>query len=602
VSNALAAQSLLHAIQSGLALSPESAAAVATELEPVTCRGGEWLFRQDDPADGLYLLVRGRLQVWIEPAEGEGKGPRLVAEVAPGETVGEIGLLSGGPRSASIRAMRDSLLLRMDTDAFDRIALRNPGLTRHLAGGIATRLRDRTAGGPTARRQFAAVALLPLDDGPTTHDLVERLARALSARGPVRILSSRSVAAVEGIALPERPGAPVSAQTVDWLASEEDRHRFVLYVADAGATPWSDLALRHADLVLLVGDASRPAARRPWESQLLDAPGGPVARKALVLAHAGKPVPITGTQAWLRDRHLDFHLHLRGGVAADFDRLVRVIDGSALGLVLGGGAARGFAHLGVYQAFVEAGRAIDWIGGSSIGAIMGAGIALDLPPAEAIALARAAFVEGKPFGDLTLPVVSLLRGRRMERLIGTFLGGEIEDLPLPFFCVSTSLGSGQSRLHDHGSLPLALRASASLPGVFPPAVVDGQLSIDGGILDNLPVARMRARPVGRVVAVDVTARQSYEVDYPAVPSSWQVLAGRYLPFGRRYRVPGFMSVLLKAAEVGTMTSAREAGRRADLLIRPDVARFSLTNVKAFDDVVAAGLASGRESVATLQDY
>ena len=186
--------------------------------------------------------------------------------------------------------------------------------------------------------------------------------------------------------------------------------------------------------------------------------------------------------------------------------------------------------------------------------------------------------------------------------MGQFLGGEIEDLPLPFFCVSTSLGSGQSRLHDHGSLPLALRASASLPGVFPPAVVDGQLSIDGGILDNLPVARMRARPVGRVVAVDVTARQSYEVDYPAVPSSWQVLAGRYLPFGRRYRVPGFMSVLLKAAEVGTMTSAREAGRRADLLIRPDVARFSLTNVKAFDDVVAAGLASGREAVANLQAF
>ena len=83
--------------------------------------------------------------------------------------------------------------------------------------------------------------------------------------------------------------------------------------------------------------------------------------------HAGQPTPITGTQAWLKDRQLDFHLHLRGGAAADFDRLVRVIAGTALGLVLGGGAARGFAHLGVYRAFVEAGRAIDWVGGSSIG-------------------------------------------------------------------------------------------------------------------------------------------------------------------------------------------------------------------------------------------
>jgi predicted acylesterase/phospholipase RssA len=99
--------------------------------------------------------------------------------------------------------------------------------------------------------------------------------------------------------------------------------------------------------------------------------------------------------------------------------------------------------------------------------------------------------------------------------------------------------------------------------------------------------------------VDVTARQTYAVDYPAVPSPWAVLAGRYLPFGRRYRVPGLLSVMLKAAEIGTMAAAREAGRRADLLIRPDVGRFSMTDVKAFDAIVAAGYASGREALAAL---
>ncbi len=229
---------------------------------------------------------------------------------------------------------------------------------------------------------------------------------------------------------------------------------------------------------------------------------------------------------------------------------------------------------------------------------MGAAIALNLPADEAIGRARAAFVGGKPFGDLTLPVVSLLRGRRMERLIGEHLAGEIEDLPLPYFCLSSGLGSGQTRVHDRGSLPLALRASVSLPGVFPPAVIDGQLSIDGGILDNLPVDRMRDRPVGRVIAVDVTARQSYEVDYSSVPSPWAVLAGRYLPLRRRYRVPGFLSVMLKAAEIGTMAAARDAGRRADLLIRPEVSRFSLTDVRNFDAIVAAGYASGREAIAT----
>ena len=594
-------QSVLDAVRIGLAVSPESAADVAAELETVTCRGGEWLFRQGDPADGLYLLVRGRLQVWIDAPEADGSPPRLVAEVSPGETVGEIGLLSGGGRSAGIRATRDSLLLRMDAAAFDRLALRRPELTRQLAGGIATRLRDRTAGGPAARRSLRTIALLPLDDGPAVRDLVERLSVALSGRGPVRVLTALGLAEA-GLELPRHPGEPISPAAVDWFAAQEDANRFVLYVADAGATPWSDAALRHADLVLLVGEAGRTPQRRAWEPALLDSPRGPVARQALVLMHPGSPLGLLGTGAWLQDRAVDFHLHLRQGVTADFERLVRIIDGSALGMVLGGGAARGFAHLGVYKAMTEAGLAVDWVGGSSIGSVMGAAIALDLPPDEAIRRARAAFVDGKPFGDMTLPVISLLRGQRMERLIGEYLGGMIEDLPLPFFCLTSSLGSGQSRCHDRGSLPAALRASVSLPGVFPPAVIDGQLAIDGGILDNLPVDRMRGRPVGRVLAVDVTARQSYEVDYPSVPSPWTVLAGRYLPFGRRYRVPGFLSVMLKAAEIGTMAAAREAGRRADLLIRPDVSRFSLTNVKAFEAIVAAGYAAGRDALATWQEH
>jgi predicted acylesterase/phospholipase RssA len=486
----------------------------------------------------------------------------------------------------------------LSTAAFDRLALRRPELTRQLAGSIATRLRDRTAGAIAPRRPLSTIALLPLDDEPAVHDLAARLATALGSRGPVRTLNAASVARTPGLELPQRPGAVVSADLVDWLATEEDAHRFLLYVADPAATPWTDVSLRHADLVLLVADAKGVPARRNWEPTILDPPGGPVARQALLLLHDGSPAALTGTIAWLSPRSVDFHLHLRSGVRSDFDRLVRILDGTAIGLVLGGGGARGFAHLGVYRALVEAGRSVDWIGGSSIGSVMGAGIATGRSPEEVIQLARKGFVEGKPFGDTTLPVVSLLRGRRMERLIGRGLAGEIEDLPLPFFCLSSGLGTGLTRVHDRGSLPVALRASVSLPGVFPPAVVDGHLSVDGGILDNLPVDRMLGRPVGKVVAVDVTSRQSYEVDYETAPSPWAVLAGRYLPFARRYRVPGFLSVMLKAAEIGTMAAARDAGRRADLLIRPDVSRFSLTDVDSFDAIVAAGYASGREAVAT----
>jgi predicted acylesterase/phospholipase RssA len=384
---------------------------------------------------------------------------------------------------------------------------------------------------------------------------------------------------------------------VDWLAVKEDEHRFVMYAANPADPVFTEMALHNADLILLVGQAGDDAALRAWEKQAFDEASAPVARRALVLWHEQHGAALSGTAPWLAPRNLDFHLHVRSGVQGDLDRLARVIAGRAVGLVLGGGAARGFAHLGVYRALHESGIRVDWLGGASIGAVMAAGMATGLEPGIAIERARKAFVDGKPFGDVTVPIISFLRGRRMERLIDAHLPGEIEDLPVPFFCVSSNLGNGSVQVHDRGSLPRSLRASVSLPGIFPPAVINGQLSVDGGILDNLPVDLMRARPVGRVIAVDLSSRKDYTVDYSSVPSPWRVLAGRALPLSRRYRVPSPVSLMLMAMSIGTIGSARAAGARADLLVRPPVGGFSFTDVRNFDRVVDAGFREAQKAIA-----
>ncbi len=576
----------------------ETASMILAALEPRVCRGGAWLFRQGDQGDALYLVARGLLQTWIDSPESGGQ--QMIAEISPGEIVGEIGLLAGGQRSAGIRAVRDSLLLRMDAAAFDKLAQQRPELVRHIAGGVAARLRDRTAGTAPAKRSIRSIAVVPLDGAPSVETLMSRLLADLSGEGPTLLLTAARMRALGAPDVPVDTRHEISPAMVDWLAGQEDQHRFMVYLADSDASSWSDLAVRHADLILLVANAAGDPARRPWESVLLDDADGPVARRALVLMRDGAPETLSGTAPWLRARTLDFHLHLRAGVPGDFARLTRILAGTAVGLVLGGGAARGFAHLGVCRALAEAAIPVDWVGGASIGAAMGASIAQAGPMDELLAAARRAFVDGKPFSDVTFPVISLLRGRRMQRLIDTYLTGDIEDLPLPFFCVSSNLGQGTLRVHDRGPLGPAVRASASLPGVFPPAVVDGHLAIDGGILDNLPVDLMRRRPVGTVIAVDVTSRNNYAVEYAAVPSSWAVLAGRFLPFARRYRVPSFMSLVLKAAEIGTMASVRAAGLRADLLVRPPVSRFSLTDVKSFDAIVAVGYEEARRAIAAWQ--
>jgi predicted acylesterase/phospholipase RssA len=578
----------------------EAATIILGVLEPVVCKGGAWLFREGDEGDALYLLARGLLQTWMDSAEPGDGGQRMIAEIAPGEIVGEIGMLAGGKRSAGIRAVRDSLLLRMDAAAFDKLGRQRPELIRHIAGGIAARLRDRTAGPAPVRRLVRTIAVLPLDGAATVDTLVPRLLAELALEESTLLLTPARMRELGAPGMGSGTNQVMSPALIGWLGDQEDRHRFILYVADAADPAWSNLALRHADLILLVANAASDPGQRPWENTLLDTTDGPVARRALVLMHDGVPERLSGTAAWLKARTVDFHLHLRAGVPDDFARLTRILEGKAIGLVLGGGAARGFAHIGVYRALTEAKIPIDWIGGSSIGAVFAASIAQGGPLDDQVAAARRAFMEGKPFSDVTIPVLSLLRGRRMEKLIDTYLAGDIEDLPLPFFCTSSNLGQGILHVHERGPLGLAVRASASLPGVFPPAVVDGQLVIDGGILDNLPVDQMRRRPVSRVIAVDVTSRNNYEVAYQTMPSPWAILAGRLLPFARRYRVPSFMSLVLKASEIGTMAQVRAAGQRADLLMRPPVSRFSLTDVRHFDEIVRVGYEHAQQAIAGWQ--
>lgn len=577
----------------------EDADALLAELETIDIAGGEWLFRQGDRADAIYFVVRGRLQVWIE-SEAAHEEPRLLGEIAPGESVGEIGLLTGGVRTAGIRSIRDSQLLRLEQTVFERFAAAHPSLVLQLAGGVAARLSERTRRGPSGSRHWTTVALLPLDDGPWFTEFCQRLITALDESGSTLCLTAANL---------REHGAPdhgvnegISDALRHWLDAREDDHELILYVADPGDTRWTRLCLRQSDITVLVADAAADPRPRSWEPTLFKSPSATSVKRALLLRHASPSSAIDGTARWLEDRSLDFHWHVRGEHASDVGRLARILCGRAVGLVLGAGAARGFAEIGAYRALHEAGVPIDWVGGASIGGIIGAAIARDRGPDYVIAASREAFVKGKPFSDYTIPVLSVIRGRRMERLLQHYLDGNIEDLPIPYFCVSTLLDTGDLRLHEEGPVWRALRATAAMPGLLPPAVVDQRLAIDGAVTNNLPVDVMQRKPVGQVVAVTVGAAGHVRaVDYADLPSPWSVLRRRVLPVGKKYRVPGLIATMLKSSEIGTAARMRELGRQADLLLRPPVERFGLTDVGAFDQIVTAGYDDARVRIAAWQE-
>ena len=559
--------------------------ALFEQFEEVQLAGGEWLFRHGDTGDSLFLVVRGRLQVWDEAIHDDSGSARLLGEVVPGESVGEVGLLSGEPRSAGIRAIRDSLLLKLDRAAFERLAADHPALVMKLAANIAQLVQRSTSKTAASIRRLSTVALLPPSDSPRVQAFCRKLVASLGDQGRTLSLHRESLGTHGAPITKLERDASVPEPVLNWLHDQENTYRYVVYTCDAAATPWTKLAIRQSDIVLYIAETGQDPEISDWERECGVGEGSAVARPTLVLLQPSSEAPITGTGRWLDERRPEFHLHVRSDQPSDIGRVARIVAGNAIGLVLAGGAARGIAHLGVYRAMLELGIGIDWIGGMSIGSILGAGMAMDMPLQEAISEARHALVKEKPFSDVTLPLISLMRGRRMDRTLQRFFKGHIEDLPIPYFCISCKLDDGSLNIHERGPMATALRASASMPGIFPPAVVDRRLAVDGMVINNLPVDLMQEKPIGQVIAVDLSSHKTYEVAYNSIPSPWAVLGGQFLPFLRRHRVPRLMTTLLKSTELGTLTRVQEQGQRADLLLRPPVRGYGMTEVKAFDQMV-----------------
>jgi predicted acylesterase/phospholipase RssA len=548
---------------------------------------GDWLMEQGDPGDAVYFLVRGRLQAWARNEQGNNRG-RFLNEIVPGDSVGELSLLTGAPRAVGIQAIRDSLLIRLNRESFERLAQDYPALVMHLAANVAALLKSSSLGSKSSTRNLSSITILPLDDSPRLEHFCRELVLELEKEGSTLHLAAGELgqkgAPVDSI----QPGQTVPESLKNWLQDQENEHRFLVYQGLPGNADWSQFALRHSDMVLLVGDAAHNPEPQKWELELLETSGATIARQLLVLLQPPEAQPIKGTARWLEGRRVDFHVHVREDQPDDLGRVTRIISGRALGLVLAGGAARGFAHLGVHRAMQELGMPIDWIGGTSIGAIMAAAIASPVKADEVLQLVRQSFVKGKPFSDFTIPMMSLIRGRRMDNMLREHLDYQIEDLPIPFYCVSCNLDNGSINLHESGDLPTALRATAALPGIIPPTVINSRLTIDGSVANNLPVDVMQQKPVSQIIAVDLGSVEQMMVNYTSMPSPWALLRSRYLPFTPKYRVPSLPNIMLKATLLGTLERVREQGKQADILLTPPVRRFGLTEVKSFDKIVQAG--------------
>lgn len=531
--------------------------------------GGRPLYQSGENPDELYYLRAGRLAARVGDFH-----PRLVT-IRPGETVGEMAVLAGIAHSTTVFALRDSELIAAPREVFFDQVRADPDLLIDLSRLVLARTRETIRDEPAiARHVFAIVAI---SESAKAFVIADLLNEAIKRMGHTSV----------ALAVDSGPATP------EWFSRIESQSEFVLYSVEGNELSWGTLVGRQVDGILYVASSrDKPSGRAPP----LPASVWAIAGDLILLQDEAARAP-AGSEDWSAAINPLRLFHLRRSNRGDVDRVARTLAGRSVGLVLSGGAARAYAHVGVLEVLRGADAPIDFIGGVSMGAIVGAGLAMGWDQGELDARLRKAFVESSPLGDLTWPIVSFTRGDLVrQRLAENFNDRMICDLWLPFFCVSSNLTTGAQQIHRQGRVRDALLASLSLPGVLPPVTSGDDVLVDGAVLNNFPADIMRSMHSGPIVGVDVGRGRSLGAADIEGPKS----ALRWLTSGAWRKGAPIISLLIRSATVTADQQMAAAHELTDLLIQPELDHIEIGDWKAYEPAVEEGRRAARAALASLK--
>jgi NTE family protein len=497
------------------------------------------LVRQGAASDSVYVVLSGRFEVWIEGQQG------AISEIGVGEPIGEIGFFAGIPRTATIVAVRDSVVIELDRDSFDDVARQVPSIYSTLLRALARRLAASTARIASEQRSVAARTIAVLAGGtePVPQVFHDRLSGLIERDGRGRVLTRDDLKRRFAGAALDDPAVS------DWLNAIEQEHELICYRVDDTLTDWTRKAIRQADQVLIVVSG---AAQRLNPSEAFAFATHPPSRRRLVRLHARRSGSVEGTAAWLNERDVGQHHHVSMEDDRDLRSLHRFLTGRAAGYVAAGGGGFGPAHIGAFKAFAERGVTFDVLGGTSVGAALLGGFSMLMSPEEVDRRTHDVFVISRAFKRLTYPRYALLDHEPFDDALRRQFGDvRIEDAWRPYFAVATVLDGTSDSLHLLRSGPLwkAVRASGSLPAVLPPVLTeDGRMLVDGAVIDNIPLRSMKALKAGPNLVVHFGERgmpQRFAVDYTSIPGRWKLLRQMLTPSGRRNlpRVPSPIGII-----------------------------------------------------------
>jgi len=567
-------------------------------LEWVCLDAGEILFSESDYGDCMYIVVNGRLGV---VPDGDLSNEHLLGEVRPGESIGEFSVFTEEKRNSTVFAIRDSNIVKLTAKNFFKLSETHPKTMFSITRSIIQRYqRGNKHGLANNDKNGMNLTIVYIGELGRNIHFADLLDNGLTEYGKTLYLNSQSFDRAFGKKGAAQTSAEYAADIaiISWLNDREVEENYIIYEVDEMMNEWTHRCIRQADRILIVADSSASPELSEIEQHILRF--NPRARQELILLHQDLPYghPI-GTELWLIDRNVKTHHHLRIKERLDYKRLARRLTSNGAGLVLSGGGARGLSHIGVVRALMEAGIEIDFIGGTSMGALLAGVFATGRSYEEVLELVQQ-YSSPSILMDYTLPTTSLIKTAKVTKILQDMYGDlRIEDLMLPFFCMSTNLTRAKAVIHQRGLLWEAVRASVAIPAIFSPFCAEGDILVDGGVMNNLPIDVMHGiSEQGLLIAVNASPEMDMNQNYrfSASFSGWKALFDRFNPFSTGEHAPQIMNIMMRTIEVNTVSHLDDSKELTDMFIQPPINNFSIKDFDAYEAIIEVGYQEGKKCI------
>ncbi len=558
------------------------------KLEWLPFSRGELIIQQGDSGDAMFIVISGRVEVLLE-SEGS---LSAIREIGPRETVGEFSLITEQLRSATVVAMRDSELVKLPKSDFDELMGRHPQAMLKIARIVVHRELSLMKNVSPYTSRAMTFAIVPLDAETPITEFAGKLGAGMTGHGKTLHLNSAKFDDLYG-----KKGAsqssldhPLNILLAHWLAEKENSYQYILYETDPELTNWTKRCLAQADRVLLVARGNGSPEITPIENKL--GLSSSQTRLELALVHVDSNEKPVNTGRWFKGRTLRAHHHVRWSSGRHFRRLGRRLADRGIAIVFSGGGARGFIHIGTIRALAELGIEVDVVGGTSMGALIGASYAMEMTPDEIYTLFKS-FAARNSLLDFTFPAVSIVATRKIANLLQKMAGDiGIEDLWTAYYCVSANLSRSEPHVHKQGTLWEALRASMAAIPVFAPSLYQGDVHVDGAYMNNFPLDVMNEQyNCDLVIGINATPFEGIERKYDFGPSvsGWQVLWRKLNPFAKPINVPSIYTLIDYVGFLNSNYHKKKASAFADIMIAPQsISEFSSLDFEAYDKIIEIG--------------